>query len=81
MKTAISIDDRLLQDADRVARDMGVSRSRLFSVALREYLLHRHAQATIERLNRVYAGDADPAEQRTVKGMKAKFRPVLKERW
>ena len=81
MKTAISIDDRLLQAADRAAQDMGLSRSRLFSVALREYLRHRHAQETIEQLNRVYAGDADPAEQRTVKGMKAKFRSVVKERW
>jgi len=81
MKTAISIDDRLLQDADRVAKDMGLSRSRLFSVALREYLRHRHAQEAIEQLNCVYAGEADPAEQRTVKGMKAKFRSVVKERW
>jgi Arc/MetJ family transcription regulator len=81
MKTAISIDDRLLQEADRAARDMGLSRSRLFSVALREYLHHRHAQEMIEQLNRAYGGDPDPAEQRTVGRMKAKFRSALKERW
>jgi len=34
MKTAISIDDQLLQDADRAAKRMGLSRSRLFSLAL-----------------------------------------------
>jgi len=34
MKTAISIDDQLLQDADPAAKRMGLCRSRLFSVAL-----------------------------------------------
>jgi metal-responsive CopG/Arc/MetJ family transcriptional regulator len=38
MKTAISIDDRLLREADEAARLMGLSRSRLFALAVGEFL-------------------------------------------
>jgi metal-responsive CopG/Arc/MetJ family transcriptional regulator len=37
MKTAISIDGPLLEEADRTARTLGLSRSRLVSLALTEY--------------------------------------------
>lgn len=41
MKTAISVDDALMEEADAAARDLGLSRSRLIADALREYLRKR----------------------------------------
>jgi metal-responsive CopG/Arc/MetJ family transcriptional regulator len=41
MKTAISIDDGLLQEADDTARRLGVSRSRLFALAVSDFLEHQ----------------------------------------
>jgi metal-responsive CopG/Arc/MetJ family transcriptional regulator len=38
MKTAISIDDELLRAADHAAQGMGVSRSRLFALAVGDFL-------------------------------------------
>ena len=38
MKTAISIDGDLLREADRTARRLGLSRSKLFSVDLEGFL-------------------------------------------
>lgn len=38
MKTAISIDDGLLREADETARMMGLSRSRLFALAVGDFL-------------------------------------------
>ena len=81
MKTAISIDDQLLHDADRVAKQMGLSRSRLFSLAVQDYLHQRRQQELLEQLNRVYAGDPDLPEQRTTAKVKAKFRRTIKEQW
>jgi metal-responsive CopG/Arc/MetJ family transcriptional regulator len=43
MKTAISVDGQLLSEADRTARELGLSRSRLFSLALEAYLRHRQS--------------------------------------
>ena len=81
MKTAISLDDDLLEEADNTARSMGLSRSRLFSLALRDYLKRRKDEAVTERLNRVYATPPNPEERRTVSGMKRKFRSIIQERW
>ena len=81
MKTAISVDGQLLSEADRTARELGVSRSRLFSLALEAYLRHRRQEEMIEQLNRAYAGKPDPANAPTLKRMKARFRQTIKDRW
>jgi metal-responsive CopG/Arc/MetJ family transcriptional regulator len=81
MKTAISVDDQLLTEADRTARELGLSRSRLFSLALEAYLRHRRQEEMIEKLNQAYATKSDPANAVTVKRMKAKFRQTIKDRW
>ena len=81
MKTAISVDGQLIGDADRIARDMGLSRSRLIALALEAYIRQRRQEETTEQLNRVYARPPDAAEQATTKKMKTKFRTTIRERW
>ena len=55
MKTAVSIPNPTFKAADRLARRLGVSRSRLYAEALQEYL-HRHQPkviaAAIEAMNK-----------------------------
>jgi hypothetical protein len=79
MKTGISIDDGLLQEADKTARLMGLSRSRLFAVAVGDFLKRQRQEQMLLRLNEVYANE--PAEKRLLKGIKAKVRRTVKERW
>ena len=81
MKTTISIDGQLLEEVDRMAWRMGVSRSRLFSLALKGYLRQRRQEEVTGRLDRVYAGGPDASERRTTAGMKARFRATIKDRW
>jgi len=81
MKTAISVDNQLWNEADQAAREMGLSRSRLVSYALEAYLRSRRRDRMTAQLNQVYAGEPHPSEARTLKRMKAKFRPTIKERW
>jgi metal-responsive CopG/Arc/MetJ family transcriptional regulator len=81
MKTAISVEDELLKEADRFAHRLGVSRSRLLSLALRDYLTQRRDEEIIEQLNQVYGGERDPEEARVTRQMKAKFRRVIQDRW
>jgi metal-responsive CopG/Arc/MetJ family transcriptional regulator len=81
MKTAISINDRLLQEADETARLMGLSRSRLFALAVGDFLQRQRQEQMLLRLNEVYANGVEPAEKRLLKGIKVKVRRTLKERW
>jgi len=77
MKTAISVEDRLLQEADLTAQQMGLSRSRLFSVAVAEYLRQRRQQQMLEQLNQAYSGEPDPMARK----IKTRFRKVIRDRW
>jgi hypothetical protein len=81
MKTALSIDDRLLREADETARLMGLSRSRLFALAIGSFLGQRRREQMLLRLNEVYAGDVEPGEEPLLKEIKAKVRRSVKERW
>ena len=81
MKTAVSLGDELLEQTDRLARQMKVSRSRLISRALQAYLDQRRQQQIIHQLNRVYAGKPEAADAGVTKKMKAKFRSTVRERW
>lgn len=72
MKTAISVEDTLMQQADDAARELGWSRSALVAQALRDFLRQRHRAQITEQLNRAYA-EPLPAESSLVRKMRAKF--------
>lgn len=55
MKTAISIPDDLFEAADALARELGQSRSHLYSQAVREYLARHSADSVTEAFNAVWA--------------------------
>lgn len=66
MKTAVSIPDAVFRSADRLARKLNMSRSRLYAVAV-ESFVQRHDDETITaKLNEVYAVESsalDPVLQ------------------
>lgn len=81
MKTAISIDDGLLQKADEAARQMGLSRSGLFAAAVRDFLARQRREQMLLRLNEVYAVGGGRGEKALMKQIKAKTRRAVKECW
>lgn len=76
MKTAVSLDDDLLQQADEAARQMGLSRSRFFAAAIFEFLQQKKKENMLDQLNETYAEGITPIEKRLLKGMKAKLRGI-----
>jgi hypothetical protein len=57
MKTAISIDDTVYQEAEDTAWQMGFTRSRLYTLAVEEYLRNHSPEVLLKQLNKVYAGN------------------------
>jgi metal-responsive CopG/Arc/MetJ family transcriptional regulator len=55
MKTAVSLPDELFRMAEAAARKMRISRSRLFAVAIEEFLDRRHNSKITERLDAIYS--------------------------
>jgi predicted transcriptional regulator len=80
MKTAISIDDGLLREVDEAARRMGLNRSRLFALAVGDFLQRQRREQTLLRLNKVYASGMEPAEKPLLHGIKSKVRRAVRER-
>ena len=60
---------------------MGLSRSRLFALAVGDFLQRQRREQMLLRLNEVYAKGVEPAEKRLLKGIRAKVHRAGKERW
>jgi hypothetical protein len=54
MKTAISIDEVIYRDAEGAAAELGLTRSRLYTLAIEEYLRNHRSDTITERLNQYY---------------------------
>jgi metal-responsive CopG/Arc/MetJ family transcriptional regulator len=54
MKTAISIPDTLFVAAERLAKQLGISRSELFAKAVKGFLAKNGQVGVTEKLNAIY---------------------------
>lgn len=55
MKTAISVPDEVFEAAEDLAKELGVSRSQLFTEAMAELIARKQASSVTQRLNDVYS--------------------------
>ena len=59
MKTAISIPDEIFEEAERLAKIRGWSRSELYANAVSAFVANERFVGVREKLDAVYAGKAD----------------------
>jgi metal-responsive CopG/Arc/MetJ family transcriptional regulator len=62
MKTAVSIPDKVFEEAERLARRMGKSRSQLYNHALAEYVARHAPDRVTEAMDRVCAKLGQPTD-------------------
>ncbi len=65
MKTAISIPDRVFNQADRLAKRLGLTRSELYARAVERFVGEHSDSEVTAALNNVYAGGgaAEPEDR------------------
>jgi metal-responsive CopG/Arc/MetJ family transcriptional regulator len=81
IKTAISLQKSLFEQVEHLAHEMKVSRSRLFAMALEEYV-HRHQnQRLLEKINQAYQGQSDTNEQKRLRKLKRLHRAIVENEW
>lgn len=82
VKTAISIDNDLLAETNRLAEEMDVPRSQLISDALEEYIRQHHNRKLFQQINEAYADYPDPDEEGTLKAMQSyRKKPGVLDEW
>ena len=62
MKVAISVPDPVFDAAERLAEELHVSRSQLYTQALASYLESHGAEAVTSKLNEIYARSESSVE-------------------
>lgn len=81
IKTAISLDKSLFEKTEILARRLKVSRSRLFAMALEDFLRRRQNEELLERINSACDDSPDQAEAARLKGMRRYHREMIKDEW
>ena len=81
VKTAISIDKPLFEQAERIARKMKVSRSRLFALALEEYIHRAQNRDLIAQINAAYADEPDTTEKTLRRNARTTHRRIVRDEW
>ncbi|PID76435.1 MAG: hypothetical protein CSB24_06585 [Deltaproteobacteria bacterium] len=78
MKTAISIPDHIFQAAETYADDHGVSRSKLYSEAITQFL-EKHSKAEVtKKLNEVYSNQTSSIDSSIAA---LQFNSICEEKW
>jgi metal-responsive CopG/Arc/MetJ family transcriptional regulator len=81
IKTAVSLQESLVERLDRLARELNISRSQLFSRAADEFLRRHETPTLLESINRALEGDPDPEEKARVRAMRNKHRRLVEGEW
>lgn len=79
IKTAISLQGSLLEQVDALARELDVSRSRLFALAAEEFIQRHKNQELLEAINAAYDDFPDPEEQAALRGMRRQHRRLTEK--
>lgn len=81
VKTAISIEKDLFEQAEDIARAMKVSRSRLFVIALQDFIEHQKNRDLLARINAAYADEPDKTEQTLRRKARRHHRRLVEGEW
>ncbi|MEC4986593.1 MAG: hypothetical protein SAJ37_20545 [Oscillatoria sp. PMC 1068.18] len=78
MKTAISIPDSVFEEAETLAKQLGISRSELYTKALKTYLQKNNRKQILDTLNQVYSEESSELDSGLAK---MQFMSLPSEDW
>ena len=81
VKTAISIQQSLFEQVEALARELHISRSRLFALAVEDFMQRYENQRLLERINDAYADTTTPDEQALLRRMRRQQRQMVEGEW
>lgn len=81
IKTAISLQDSLFEEIEQAARELKVSRSRIFVLAIEEYLKRRENLRLLDKINDAYQDEPEESERKRLRKMRASQRRLLEGEW
>jgi len=81
IKTAISLEKPLFEEIEALAKEMQVSRSRLFALAAQDFLERHKNRKLLEAINNAYSDMPTTEEDELLTEMRNRYSEVVKEQW
>ena len=81
VKTAISIREPLFEQVEALANELDLSRSRLFVLAVEEFIQRYQNRQLLEDINRAYDDLPDIAEQTYLEKTRYQQRKLVEGEW
>ena len=79
VKTAISLDEELLIKVNRLSNELHVSRSKVFALAVQDYLKKQENQSLLAQLNEAYEDFPGEEERKISKSMQIKHNQMVEQ--
>lgn len=79
VKTAISLDQGLLIKVNRLANGLHISRSKVFTLAVQDYLKKQENQSLLAQLNEAYEDFPSEEEREISKSMRIKHNKIIEQ--
>ena len=79
VKTAISIEKPIFEEMDILAKNLNVSRSRLFTMAAREFLQRHNNIELLKQINEAYEDSSETEPMVTM--MHSNHYKMVKDQW
>jgi metal-responsive CopG/Arc/MetJ family transcriptional regulator len=80
-RTHVLIPNGLFEQAEKLARQTKISRSRLFVIALEECIQRRRNRELLEQINAAYADEPDPEEEAWRRKAKREHPRLVEGEW
>lgn len=81
IKTAISIEKNLFDQAENIAKSLKISRSKLFVIALQDFIEHQKNKEMLAQINAAYSDEPDTAEQTLYRKSRRQHRRIVEGEW
>lgn len=81
IKTAISIDESLFDKISKLSDEIKLSRSQIFSQAVRYFIDRKNNLELVRKINQAYSDVLDKDEIELLEKSKIKFKKILEEEW
>ncbi len=81
VKTAISIDESLFKKVDKLSNELHISRSLIFSQAVKYIIEMKENLELIRKINQAFSDFPDSNERKLQKLSKSKYLKVIKGTW
>jgi metal-responsive CopG/Arc/MetJ family transcriptional regulator len=81
VKTAISIQKSLFEQAESLAQQLNMSRSSLFGLAIETFIKNHQNQILLDEINQAYSDEPDKSETTRLSKMRKSHRKLVENEW